>query len=309
MNTSSKATPAVEKRWCGCPHKRVGCGLAILAVIAAAVIIAVVLTRPPDDIETVEQDEEDIPVNVGELTILRTASLSGTAATGTLSLLRVTEDSSSLLALNDLVVADADCSAFEVRLDDGLEVIPLTADVVSGTAADFTEPLDTDFDPDMFDQASLWCSSDESQLGEAVDLDTPTTLEGVDTVVVFQQATLVTTTSYTTEGLVQFVGSGSIVDDALTYTYWLRFEEIEVSPGPDVYLYLTTDADEPDDVDAEGSLRVELDDSERGTFSFTGTFTQTTLPEGFVSPDVYVGAVVWCDDFSVFFGSGLFEDV
>lgn len=173
-----------------------------------------------------------------------------------------------------------------------------------------------------------------------------------------------------------------------------RFEDIEVSPGPDVYLYLTTDASEPNDVDAEGSLRVELDDSERGTFSFTGTFTQTTLPVGFVSPDEvslgsssqipttavptvpsvhllsqdrqvlvrlycrmpmhppnanflsrlayppppsraalccapspssllhsytarnadlsfsqYVAAVVWCDDFSVFFGSGLFEDV
>lgn len=64
-----------------------------------------------------------------------------------------------------------------------------------------------------------------------------------------------------------------------------RFEDIEVDPGPDVYLYLTTDEDDPDGVDAEGSLRVELDDSERGTFSFTGTFIQTTLPDGFVSPD------------------------
>lgn len=39
---------------------------------------------------------------------------------------------------------------------------------------------------------------------------------------VLRQATLVTTTSYTTEGLVQMMGSGSIVDDALVYTYWLR---------------------------------------------------------------------------------------
>lgn len=144
-----------EKRWCGYPRKRVGCGLATLAVIAAAAVItAVVLTRPPDDIETVEQNEEGIPAAAGELTILRTASLSGTAATGTLSLLQVADDSSSFLALNDLVVADAGCSALEVRLDDGLEVIPLTADIVSGTAADFTEPLDADFDPDMFDQVS-----------------------------------------------------------------------------------------------------------------------------------------------------------
>lgn len=64
-----------------------------------------------------------------------------------------------------------------------------------------------------------------------------------------------------------------------------RFEDIEVSSGPDVFLYLTTDESNPNDVDAEGSVRVELDDSERGTFSFTGTFTQTTLPDGFVGPD------------------------
>eukprot|EP00752_Nemacystus_decipiens_P007581 g6774.t1 len=285
MDASKATTAGGEKKWCGYPRKRVGCGLVTLAVIAAAIIIAVVLTRPPEDIETVEQTEDDAPVVAGELTILRTATLSGTGAAGTLSLLRVTEDSSSFLALNDLVVDDADCSAFEVRLDDGLEVIPLTAEIVSGTAADFTEPLDAGFDADMFEQASLWCSSDETQLGDTADLVTPTTLEGADTTVLFRQATLVTTTSYTTEGLVQFVGSGSIVDDALVYTYWLRFEDIEVSPGPDVYLYLTTDESDPDDVFAEGSLRVELDDSERGTFSFTGTFTQTTLPDGFVSPD------------------------
>lgn len=66
--------------------------------------------------------------------------------------------------------------------------------------------------------------------------------------------------------------------------YICRFEDIEVSAGPDVFLYLTTDADNPGDVDAEGSIRVELDNSERGTFSFTGTFTQETVP-GFVSPN------------------------
>ena len=150
---ASKASSG-DKKWCGYPRKRVGCGLATLAIIAAAVIIAVVLTRPPDDIETVERTEEDVPVTAGELTVLRTAALSGTGAAGTLSLLRVSEDSTSFLALNNFVVDSADCSAFEVRLDDGLEVIPLTAAVVSGTATDFTEPLDADFDPDMFDQVS-----------------------------------------------------------------------------------------------------------------------------------------------------------
>jgi len=55
-------------------------------------------------------------------------------------------------------------------------------------------------------------------------------------------------------------------------------------------LYLTTDEDDPTDVGAEGSLRIELDESEEGTFSFTGTFTQTTLPEAFVSPEEVSGA-------------------
>lgn len=63
-----------------------------------------------------------------------------------------------------------------------------------------------------------------------------------------------------------------------------RFEDIEVDPGPDVFLYLTTDASDPDDVDADGTLRVELDESVEGTFSFTGTFTNT-VPDDFVAPD------------------------
>lgn len=56
-----------------------------------------------------------------------------------------------------------------------------------------------------------------------MDLVAPVTLDGAETAVVFRQATLVTTTSYTTEGLVQMLGSGSIVDDALVYTYFLRY--------------------------------------------------------------------------------------
>ncbi|CAM9226784.1 unnamed protein product, partial [Sphacelaria rigidula] len=87
-----------------------------------------------------------------------------------------------------------------------------------------------------------------------------------------------------------------------------RFQNIEVSSGPDVFLYLTTDSDDPDDVDAEGSLTVIVDGADRGTFSFTGNFSQT-VPDGFVSPEDYVAAVVWCDQFDVFFGSGLFVDV
>lgn len=73
-------------------------------------------------------------------------------------------------------------------------------------------------------------------------------------------------------------------------------------------MYLTTDEDEPEDVNAEGSLRVYVEGAERGTFSFTGTYSQA-VPDGFVSPEEYVAAVVWCDEFDVLFGSGLFVDM
>ena len=81
-----------------------------------------------------------------------------------------------------------------------------------------------------------------------------------------------------------------------------------MSSGPDVFIYLTTDEEDPEDVDADGSLRVLVDGAEGGTFSTLGTYSQD-VPDGFISPDEYVAAVVWCDQFSVYFGSGLFVDM
>lgn len=77
-------------------------------------------------------------------------------------------------------------------------------------------------------QGTLWCGSDESQLSESVELVPPTTLEGTDTVVVFREATMSGSPSYTVEGLVQIVGSGSIVDDALIITHSLRCVRVSV---------------------------------------------------------------------------------
>lgn len=145
-----------DKKWCGLPRKRVACGGAFVVVVAVVIVVVLALTGGPDDIDTVEKDEGDLPpVTGGEVTIVRTAAFSGEAAEGTLSLLRVAADDSAVLALNNFVVAEVGCSEFEVRLDE--EVVPLTADIVAGTAVDFTEPLPVDFDPDMFDQVSeLW---------------------------------------------------------------------------------------------------------------------------------------------------------
>ncbi|CAM9962295.1 unnamed protein product [Ectocarpus sp. 12 AP-2014] len=303
-----------SKTCCGYPRKRVlFCAVpTMLAIMAGVIVLVVLLLRNPDDIETQERTESD-STTAEELSILKTATLSSSEVSGTVSLLSVAADNSFFLALNDFVVNEA-CDEAEIRLQEagftsgttsGVVVVPLTADTASAVELDFTELLDEDFEAELYDQVALWCG--EAQLGDAVDLVTPTTV-GDGGPLLLREAVMSGTSSYTVEGMVQIIGSGSIVDDALITTYSLRFQDIEVSSGPDVFLYLTADFDDPEDVDSEGSLRVELDGAERGTFSFTGNFTDA-VPEGFVSPEDYAAAVVWCDQFSVFFGSGLFEDV
>ncbi|CAM9294037.1 unnamed protein product [Ectocarpus fasciculatus] len=303
-----------SKTCCGHPRKRVLCCAVptALAIIAGVIVLLVLLLRStPDDIETIEGSES---ASAEELSILKTATLSSSEVSGTVSLLSVAADNSSFLALNDFIINEA-CDDAEIRLQeagfatsgttDGVVVVPLTADTASAVELDFTEPLDEGFEAELYDQVALWCGG--AQLGDAEDLVTPTTV-GEGGPLLVREAVLSGTSSYTVEGVVQIVGSGSIVDDALVTTYSLRFQDIEVSSGPDVFLYLTADFDDPEEVDSEGSLRVELDGAERGTFSITGNFTDA-VPDGFVSPEDYAAAVVWCDQFSVFFGSGDFEAV
>lgn len=152
-----------QKLVCGYPRKRWVCCLLPTAVLATVVVVVVLLTRPPDDIATQEQ-METASTTADELTVLRTAALSGTGVAGTLSLLRVTEDDSTFVALSDFEVAgtgSSDCVEYEVRLQaagssfastaDGVAVVPLTA--AAGTS-DFTEPLDSDFDVDLYDEVS-----------------------------------------------------------------------------------------------------------------------------------------------------------
>lgn len=150
-----------QKLLCGFPRKRVACCSLTTAVIAAVVVVAVLFTRPVDDIATQEQ-MESASTTADEVTVLSTASLSGTGfAEGTLSLLLVTDDNSSFVALNDFEVVGSDCIGLEVRLQavgssesassgDGIAtIVPLTA---AAEATDFTEPLESDFDANIYDQ-------------------------------------------------------------------------------------------------------------------------------------------------------------
>lgn len=312
------------KQCCGYPRARVACCAVLSVLIAAAAITTtvVILTKAPDDIATIEKSESDSGT-IGDFTVTRTAAFSSASSVvnGTLMFLDSTTDNSSTLSLTDFRIAATDCEELDIRLlgeassmsslAEGLLVVPLTG-AANGTAADaaidFTEMLGDDFDIDLYTQAALWCTTSdgtEEQLGSSVELATPT-MEGGSMVV--RQASLAGSGSYTAEGMVQILGTLSVVDGSAVMAYSMRFVDIDVSSGPDVFLYLTTDPEEPENVDAAGSLTVLLEEAVRGTFSFTGDFSQT-VPDGFTTPEDYVAAVVWCDDFSVLFGSGLFEDV
>lgn len=153
---------AGDKRCCGFPRKRVAyCGVITVLIAVAAIVTVVLLTRPPDDIETVEKNDSDNVMAADELTVIKTGvfSTDPSAVNGSLSLVQVMEDSSFLLAVNDFRIAATDCEELNVRLlaatstssADGLLVVPLTS-VDATTTVDFTEPLGTDFDPDLYAQ-------------------------------------------------------------------------------------------------------------------------------------------------------------
>lgn len=161
------------KQCCGYPRKKVACcGFLSLLIAAAAITTTVVLlTRPPDDIETIEKSEMDSEPTTGDFTVLRTASFAAadsSAVNGTLMLLDVTADNSSLLSLTDLRIAATDCEGLDIRLlgeasstsssAPGLLVVPLTDAsniTASDAGTDVTEELGDDFDVELYTQVIL----------------------------------------------------------------------------------------------------------------------------------------------------------
>lgn len=155
-----------SKTCCGYPRKRVLCCAVptVLAIIAVVIVLVVLLLRSPDDIETQERTESG-PTTAEELSILKTATLSSSEVSGTVTLLSVAADNSSFLALNDFVINEA-CDDAEIRLQEagftsgttsGVVVVPLTADTASAVELDFTKPLDEDFEAELFDQVERCC--------------------------------------------------------------------------------------------------------------------------------------------------------
>lgn len=82
----------------------------------------------------------------------------------------------------------------------------------------------------------------------------------------------------------------------------LQFVEYDQTQGPDVFCYLTPDADPDTGAEIAAGRKVLVDGgADGGEMTKTGTFTQR-LPAD-VDPAATNGVGVWCDAFSVPFGA------
>ncbi|MFC6954325.1 DM13 domain-containing protein [Halorubellus litoreus] len=89
---------------------------------------------------------------------------------------------------------------------------------------------------------------------------------------------------------------------------FLQFRDFQMTQGPDVYCYLTPDADPDTKAQIAAGRRVRIDGgADGGELTKTGTFAQS-LPAG-VDGDDANGVAAWCDDFSVPFGAATLESV
>ena len=89
--------------------------------------------------------------------------------------------------------------------------------------------------------------------------------------------------------------------------YFLRFENYQQTQGPDVFVYLTPAENPETSADVEAGTKVLVDGgADGGESTKEGTFTQR-LPADF-DPGRYDGVSIWCDDFSVPFGSASLSD-
>lgn len=147
------------KRCCGLPRKVVLCTSSCAVCAIVIVLVTVLLTRPPDDIQTVEQTESDTDAADGDLTILKEAEFAGIFVSGSLALVREVDGNSSYLALNGFAL-DESCDDLELRLLQAPGVTSITgggdlALLLPSGEEDFTEALGADFDEELYDQVRV----------------------------------------------------------------------------------------------------------------------------------------------------------
>ena len=98
--------------------------------------------------------------------------------------------------------------------------------------------------------------------------------------------------------------SGTVKVIQMGNDYYLRFENYEQTQGPDVFVYVTPSPDPDSRSEIDAGLRVLVDGgADGGESTKTGNFNQK-LPPNF-DPAMYEGVGIWCDNFSVPFGSAV----
>ena len=110
---------------------------------------------------------------------------------------------------------------------------------------------------------------------------------------------------YDVDGQFDLVEISELNNGETTLRHFILFTDMVVSPGPDVYLYLSTIKNARDLSDDD--VLVPIDGTERGTFSKAGTYVQELENSLTSTADSYMTVVVWCRRFSVLFGYADFE--
>jgi Electron transfer DM13 len=133
-----------------------------------------------------------------------------------------------------------------------------------------------------------------------------------------EQSTTVSEASVSTDATViktgTFSGADAAHDVSGTVTlyrdsdgHFLRFEAYQQTQGPDVFVYLTPAETPETKADIEAGTKVRIDGgADGGESTKEGTFTQRLPPD--FDPNAYNGVSIWCDDFSVPFGSATLSD-
>jgi hypothetical protein len=117
-------------------------------------------------------------------------------------------------------------------------------------------------------------------------------------------ATVLKRGEFTGKGSYRCSGTVELAEDA--QGRFLQFRDFEMTPGPDVFCYLTPDADPDRRAQIAAGTRIRIDGgADGGELTKTGTFSQS-LPDG-VDGDDANGVSAWCDDFSVPFGAATLE--
>lgn len=274
--------------------KRVFTFIAVLALAAIIGILVWVFTRP-ENIDTIDVDEDvdlQSQIRVGSL-----VSVGGNMARGNFTILRTGEDQYSIEAVN---FGASPCPELELywtstpnptAISPNLGMIEITTTEASNGT--FKKDLGEAFDPTTTEGLALWCASFSELFGNAAFSE----LIMVNPVI--SSGTWQGAGGQNTQGTIEVIQRTEFVNNSPVTRYSLRFQDLEVDAGPDLYLYLTPNP-APVDISVAGTVRVELDGIR--FFAKKGNFIQD-LDESITDPTIFKGAIVWCDRFSHIFGT------